>query len=57
MANDTAEIGREAADVAILLHRLVALAGRDLAEEVDAKMAVNRARRWYAAGDGTGGHV
>ena len=43
--------------VAILLHRLVALAGRDLAEEVDAKMAVNRARRWYAAGDGTGGHV
>ena len=56
-ANDTAEIGREAADVAILLHRLVALAGRDLAEEVDAKMAVNRARRWYAAGDGTGGHV
>lgn len=56
-ANDTAEIGREAADVAILLHRLVALVGRDLAEEVDAKMAVNRARRWFAAGDGTGGHV
>lgn len=56
-AGDMAEAGREAADVAILLHRLVALAGRDLAEEVDAKMAVNRARRWYAAGDGTGGHV
>jgi NTP pyrophosphatase (non-canonical NTP hydrolase) len=56
-ANDTAEIGREAADVAILLHRLVALAGLDLAEEVDAKMAVNRARTWRAAGDGTGGHV
>jgi len=56
-ANDTAEIGREAADVAILLHRLVALTGRDLAEEVDAKMAVKGARRWYAAGDGTGGHV
>jgi len=56
-ANDRAEIGREAADVAILLHRLVALVGRDLAEEVDAKMAINRARKWYAAGDGTGGHV
>ena len=56
-ADDRAEIGREAADVAILLHRLVALTGRDLAEEVDAKMATNRARRWYAAGDGTGGHV
>jgi NTP pyrophosphatase (non-canonical NTP hydrolase) len=56
-ANDPAEIGREAADVAILLHRLVALAGMDLAEQVDAKMTVNRARRWRAAGDGTGGHV
>jgi NTP pyrophosphatase (non-canonical NTP hydrolase) len=56
-ADDTAEIGREAADVAILLHRLVALAGMDLAAEVDAKMAVNRARKWKAAGDGTGGHV
>ncbi len=55
--NDTAEIGREAADVVILLHRLVALTGMDLAAEVDAKMAVNRARKWKAAGDGTGGHV
>jgi NTP pyrophosphatase (non-canonical NTP hydrolase) len=56
-ANNVAEIGREAADVAILLHRLVALAGMDLSEEVDAKMAVNRKRIWLAAGDGTGGHV
>jgi NTP pyrophosphatase (non-canonical NTP hydrolase) len=56
-ASDTAEIGREAADVAILLHRLVALAGMDLNEQVDAKMAVNRAREWRATGDGTGGHV
>ena len=54
---DQAEAGREAADVVILLHRLVALAGMDLAEQVDAKMAVNRARKWRAAGDGTGGHV
>jgi NTP pyrophosphatase (non-canonical NTP hydrolase) len=56
-ADDEAEIGREAADVVILLHRLVALAGMDLAAEVDAKMAVNRARKWKPAGDGTGGHV
>jgi NTP pyrophosphatase (non-canonical NTP hydrolase) len=56
-ANDAAEIGREAADVAILLHRLVALSGADLAEQVDAKMAVNRARTWCAAGDGTGTHA
>jgi NTP pyrophosphatase (non-canonical NTP hydrolase) len=56
-ANDKPEIGREAADVVILLHRLVALAGMELSDEVDAKMAINRARKWKAAGDGTGGHV
>jgi NTP pyrophosphatase (non-canonical NTP hydrolase) len=56
-AGDAAEIGSEAADVAILLHRLVGLAGRDLAKEVDAKMKINRARIWSRAGDGTGGHV
>jgi NTP pyrophosphatase (non-canonical NTP hydrolase) len=56
-ANDKPEIGKEAADVVILLHRLVALAGMDLSEQVDAKMAINRARKWKAAGDGTGGHV
>ncbi len=56
-AGDMAEAGREAADVVILLHRLVALAGMDLNEQVDAKMAINRARTWKSAGDGTGGHV
>jgi NTP pyrophosphatase (non-canonical NTP hydrolase) len=56
-ANDRPEIGREAADVVILLHRLVALAGMELSEQVDAKMAVNRARTWKVARDGTGGHV
>ena len=54
---DQAEAGREAADVVILLHRLVALAGVELSEQVDAKMAINRARKWKPAGDGTGGHV
>lgn len=56
-SNDHAEAGREAADVVILLHRLVALLGLDLTEQVDAKMQINRARKWKAAGDGTGGHV
>ena len=55
--DDHAEAGREAADVVILLHRLVAILGHDLNEQVDAKMQVNRARKWKAAGDGTGGHV
>jgi NTP pyrophosphatase (non-canonical NTP hydrolase) len=54
---DYDEAGKEAADVAILLHRLLALVGKDLAAEVDAKMAINRARAWKRAGDGTGGHV
>ncbi|MEZ5938461.1 MAG: DUF550 domain-containing protein [Hyphomonadaceae bacterium] len=56
-AGDIPEIGREAADVAILLHRLAALVGRDLSAEVDAKMEINRSRRWLASGDGTGRHV
>lgn len=47
----------EAADIAILLHRLVALSGGDLATAIDAKMAVNRLRRWVPAGDGTGQHI
>jgi NTP pyrophosphatase (non-canonical NTP hydrolase) len=55
--NDHAEAGREAADVVILLHRLAGILGHDLYEQVDAKMQVNRARKWKAAGDGTGGHV
>jgi NTP pyrophosphatase (non-canonical NTP hydrolase) len=55
--NDHAEAGREAADVVILLHRLVGLLGMELSDQVDAKMKVNRARKWKAAGDGTGSHV
>ena len=55
--NDQAEAGREAADVVILLHRLVALMDMDLGQQVDAKMTINRARKWKPAGDGTGGHV
>jgi hypothetical protein len=47
----------EAADVVILLHRLAGLLGHELHELVDAKMEINRARRWKSAGDGTGGHV
>ncbi|NVJ98581.1 MAG: DUF550 domain-containing protein [Alphaproteobacteria bacterium] len=56
-AGDTPEIGRETADVAILLYRLMELNGLDLGTEIDAKMAVNRSRQWRAKGDGTGGHV
>ena len=51
------DIAHEAADVMILLHRLVALVGRDLSESVDAKMTINRARQWAPSGDGVGQHV
>ena len=55
--SDAAEAGREAADVVILLHRLAAILGQELSEQVDAKMAINRARKWKTTGDGTGSHI
>ena len=57
IAQDEPEAAKEAADVVILLHRLMGVLGRDLNAEVDAKMAINRNRKWAAAGDGTGGHT
>jgi len=56
-SGDVEEIGREAADVVILLHRLCGLVGKDLAEEIDAKMQINRSRRWIVSGDGVGRHI
>ncbi len=55
-AGDMPEAGKEAADVVILLHRLIGDLGKDLGDEVDAKMAINRTREWVSAGDGTGSH-
>jgi len=54
---DRREIGKETADIAILLYRLMELNGLSLAEEVAAKMAENRSRIWHAKGDGTGSHI
>ncbi|MGE0044699.1 MAG: nucleotide pyrophosphohydrolase [Hyphomonadaceae bacterium] len=56
-AGDAEEIGAEAADVVILLHRLCGLLGVELSEQVDSKMQINRARRWIASGDGVGRHT
>lgn len=47
----------EAADVLIVLYGLAQLRKFDLHAEVDKKMAVNRARKWRALGDGTGYHI
>lgn len=54
---DAQEIGREAADVVILLSRLMHEYGLSLEEEVDKKMILNRERNWVSAGDGTGTHI
>lgn len=54
---DAQEIGREAADVVILLSRLMHEYGLSLEEEVDKKMILNRERNWVSAGDGTGRHI
>tara|TARA_R110002096_G_scaffold308305_2_gene502917 strand:- start:202 stop:516 length:315 start_codon:yes stop_codon:yes gene_type:complete len=54
---NTPEIGKEAADVTMLLWRLMELNGLDLQTEVTKKMQTNRARNWAAKGDGTGKHI
>lgn len=54
---DTAEIGKETADIAILLYRVLEMNGLSLEEEVTAKMQENRMRRWLRKGDGTGKHI
>jgi hypothetical protein len=53
---DTEEAAHETADVLILLNRLGTTLGFELADAVDTKMKVNRARQWIPAGDGTGRH-
>lgn len=47
----------EIADIAIVLSRIVAFHGKDLQDAIDAKMAINRARKWKLTGDGHGQHV
>jgi NTP pyrophosphatase (non-canonical NTP hydrolase) len=51
------KIPAEAADVLIVLYGVAGMRGFDLHAEVDRKMAVNRARKWKANGDGTGYHI
>lgn len=46
----------EVADVHIVIAGIIAAHGKEQAEIVDAKMAVNRARRWNLTGDGHGQH-
>ena len=48
------DVAADAAEVAILLHRIVGLHGAELSFAVDEKMAQNRTRIWSLAGNGTG---
>lgn len=57
IAGDKPEIGKETADIAILLYRLLELNGLELNKEVTNKMRENRARQWMPKGDGTGKHI
>lgn len=47
----------EAADAYIVLCGLAKLKGFSLDDATDAKMQINRGRRWKANGDGTGYHI
>lgn len=47
----------ESADVLIVLYGVARMRGFDLHAAVDAKMQINRSRRWKANGDGTGYHI
>lgn len=55
--DDHPNLVEEMADVVIVLYRIAARLGVDLHEEIDKKMAVNRARRWSLDGSGCGYHV
>lgn len=50
-------LANEMADIVIILYRVATRLGVNLLEEVDKKMAVNRARAWDLDGTGCGYHV
>ncbi len=56
-AKDKDEVAHEMADVLIILYRVATIFGFDLNAAVDAKMRINRARKWAPKGDGTGSHI
>lgn len=47
----------EVADIVIILYRVATRLGVDLLEEIDKKMAINRARKWHLDNTGHGYHV
>lgn len=51
------QAAEEAADIVIILYQLVERLGKDLLDEIDKKMTINRARKWSLDGSGHGYHV
>lgn len=56
-SGDSVEVGKETADVLILLYRLLYEFDLMVNETVESKMAENKRRTWRPKGDGTGSHV
>lgn len=54
---DPEDIAYECADIVIVLARLANACGYDIFEMVDAKMKINRSRKWTPDGTGHGYHV
>jgi NTP pyrophosphatase (non-canonical NTP hydrolase) len=55
--DNSAKAASEIADVVIVLYRLAWRLGVDLHDEIDKKMAINRARQWKQDNTGHGYHV
>lgn len=56
-AGDRHETAIEAADLVIILYCWAMLNNVDLHAAIDAKMSINRSRKWAIQPDGTGRHL
>ena len=55
--NDLDKVGEEIADIFLVLCGIAAPLNIDIFEEIDKKMAINRARTWRISDEGHGYHV
>lgn len=55
--DDSNEAVEEIADIVIVLYRLAEYHHRNLGDAIDAKMAINRTRKWSLDAAGQGYHV
>lgn len=55
--DDHPKAGEEVADIVICLIRIIDNQGLEIADEIDKKMRINRARKWKLDGAGCGQHI